>query len=191
SDAVYVFYDLATHTILDYFDTAGAVVSWLPDGRYQRISAAGAITVGRPGAAAQATGSVAVPPGRTINGLWVNAQGTQMLMQFLVPAQAGGIEESDLWIAQVNGSQLARLTRTGITNYGKWSPDGQHIGFDVDTGTTCNGGGCSGSCSLWHAPPTARNVVALESSHDAEHFSVKNSHGDERVLGCELLAWTE
>jgi len=191
SDAVYVFFDLSTHTILDHFDTAGTVVHWLPDGRYLRISATGAITTARPGEAAQSAGSVAVPTGRTINGVWVNPQGTQMLMQFLVPMDSGGIAESDLWIAQADGSQLGRLTHTGITNYGKWSPDGQHIGFDVDTGTTCNGGGCSGSCSLWHAPPTARDVVALESSHDAEHFTVKNSHGDERVLGCELLAWTE
>ena len=42
-----------------------------------------------------------------------------------------------------------------------------------------------------HAPPTARDVLALDSSHDAEHFRVKNSRGDERVLGCELLSWTE
>ena len=191
SDAVYVFYDMATRTILDYFDTADAVVNWLPDGRYLRVSASGAITVALPGQAAQSAGSVAVPTGRTINGLWVNRQGTQMLMQYLVPMDSGGIEESDLWIAQVNGSQLGRLTHTGITNYGKWSPDGKQIGFDADTGTTCNGGGCSGSCSLWYAPPTARDVVALESSHDAEHFRVKNSRGDERVLGCELLSWTE
>jgi hypothetical protein len=34
-------------------------------------------------------------------------------------------------------------------------------------------------------------VVALESSHDAEHFKVKNSRGEERTLGCELLSWTD
>ncbi len=190
SDAVYVFYDLSTRTVLDVFDTDGAVVNWLPDGRYLRISATGAITTAQPGAAQQAAGSVAVPAGRELHNLWVNAQGSQMAMQFVVPGNAGGLEESDLWVASANGSNLARLTQTGITSYGKWSPDGRHIAFDTDTGLVCSGGGCSGECSLWYAESSARNVVALESSHDAAHFKVRNSHGEERTLGCELLSWT-
>jgi len=189
--AVYVFYDLATRTVLDVFDTDDAVVSWLPDGRYLRISAEGEITAAQPGALPQAAGSVAIPAGREIHNLWVNAQGTQMAMQFIVRGNAGGgIEESDLWVASPDGSSLGRLTDTGITSYGKWSPDGRHIAFDTDTGLVCTGGGCTGECSLWYAEASARNVVALESSNDAEHFRVMNSRGEERALGCELLSWT-
>lgn len=191
SDAVYVFYNLATHTVLDMFDTDGAVVQWLPDGRYLRIDASGAVTTAQPGATPQGAGAVAVPAGREIRNVWVNRQGTQMALQFVVPDQAGGIEETDLWVASASGSNLARLTDTGITSYGKWSPDGRQIAFDTDTGLVCNGGGCTGECSLWYAAATARNVQALESSNDAAHFSVKNGQGQARTLGCELLSWTD
>jgi hypothetical protein len=192
SPADYLIYNLATRTILDRFATNGAVVSWLPDGRYLRVSASGAITTAQPGGTPSAAGSVAIPAGREIRGVWVNPQGTQMAMQFIVPGSSDrGIEESDLWVASADGSNLGQLTDTGITSYGKWSPDGTQVAFDTDTGLVCNGGGCTGQCALWFAPATSRNVKALESSNDAEHFRVKNTRGEERSLGCELLSWTE
>lgn len=190
SPSVYLFYNLATLTVLDAFDTDGASVDWLPDGRYLRISASGAITTALPGAAAQANGSVSIPAGRELHNAWVNPQGTQMALQFIVRDVSGSIEESDLWVSGPNGSGLGRLTDTGISQYGNWSPDGQRIAFDTDTGFACDGG-CVGECSIWHVEATARNVKALPSSNDADHFVVKNSRGDERQLGCELLAWTE
>lgn len=190
SPSAYVFYNLAALTVLDVFDTDDAVVDWLPDGRYLRISATGAITTAQPGAAAQANGSVSIPAGREIHNAWVNPQGTQMALQFIVRHASGSIEESDLWVSGANGSSLGRLTDTGISQYGNWSPDGLRIAFDTDTGFACDGG-CVGECSIWHVEASARNVKALPSSNDADHFMVKNSRGDERQLGCELLAWTE
>jgi Tol biopolymer transport system component len=178
--------------MLDVFDADDAVVNWLPDGRYLRVSANGAITTAMPGATPAAGGTVAIPTGREIRGVWVNPQGSQMAMQLIVPgASDRGIDESDLWVATTNGSGLAQLTDTGITSYAKWSPDGDHIAFDTDTGLVCNGGGCTGQCSLWYTSASSRSVKALESSNDAEHFRVKNSRGEERSLGCDLLSWTE
>lgn len=190
SPSAYIVYNLATLTVIDAFDTDDAVVDWLPDGRYLRISASGAITTAQPGQAAQANGSVSIPAGRELHNAWVNPQGTQMALQFIVRGISGSIEETDLWVAGANGSGLGRLTDTGISQYADWSPDGQRIAFNTDTGFACDGG-CVGECSIWHVEPTARNVQALPSSNDAEHFVVKNSRGDDRRLGCELLAWTE
>jgi hypothetical protein len=192
SPAVYVFYNMATRTVLDVFDVDEASLNWLPDGRYIRITDNGAISTGTVGGSRQAAGSFAVPGGGwAVNNVWVNPQGTQMVLQLWIKLNTGTIDRSDLWVANLDGSAAGRLTNTGLTSYGKWSPDGAHVAFDVDTGLTCGGGGCAGSCGLWYAESTARAVLALPSSGDAEKFTVKNSRGEERSLGCELLAWTD
>jgi hypothetical protein len=192
SPAVYVFYNMATRTVLDVFDVDEASLNWLPDGRYIRITDSGAISIGTVGGGIQAAGSFAVPAGGwAVNNVWVNPQGTQMALQLWVKLDSGTIDRSDLWVANIDGSGAGRLTNTGLTSYGKWSPDGAHVAFDVDTGLVCGGGTCAGSCGLWYAPSTARDVLALPTSGDADKFNVKNSRGEERTLGCELLAWTD
>lgn len=188
SPAVYVFYDFSTQTVLDTFDVADASVDWLPDGRYLRITLDGDITIGTVGGTRQAAGHFAVPAGRQVNEVWVDPQGEQLLMQLW--SDAGATGESDLWVAGIDGSAPGRLTETRITSYGKWSPDGRHVAFDVDTGLVCTGGGCIGQCGLWYVEATARSVTALPSVGDASKFRVKDSQGSTSVLGCELLGWT-
>jgi len=191
SPATYVFYDFQSKTVLDSFSVADAAVNWLPDGRYVRVTADGRITIGTVGGAQQAGGQVAVPAGLSVNNLWVNPQGNQMALQLWAKSVSGNVEQTDLWVAALDGSNLGRLTSTGITSYGKWSPDGQYLAFDVDTGTTCGGGSCAGQCELHYAGASARNLTALQASGDTARFRVKNRQGQERVLGCELLGWTQ
>ena len=77
-----------------------------------------------------------------------------------------------------------------MSSYAHWSPDGRHLAFDVDTGTTCAGGHCMGGCGLWVVPASARDVRALYSVGDAMKLRVQNGQGTAQTLGCELLAWT-
>lgn len=191
SPASYVFYDVAAHTVLDSLDADGVAVNWLPDGRYIAVSNAGQIALGTVGGNVQSAGAVSVPAGRAVNNIWVNPQGTQMLLQMWSKLPSGSVDQTDLWVSGIDGSGVGQLTNTHITSYGKWSPDGKRVAFDVDTGVTCGTASCSGSCQIFYADASARNVSALLSAGDAAQFHVKNSQGADRVLGCELLAWTQ
>lgn len=191
SDTVYFFYDLANKTLLHEFASDDAVTDWLPDGRYLKISSTGEITANAITGEAQSLGTIEIPPGCSIRDVWINRQGTQMVVQMVTMTIDNKIDDSDLWIADINGTNADQLTKTGMSSYANWSPDGLHISFDTDTGFACEGFTCVGSCSLWYVSNTARNVLALESSGDAAHFRVKNRNGSENTLGCELQAWTD
>lgn len=188
SPATYVFYDLATHTILDQFDAAGKAVNWLPDGRYVSVSSDGHIATGTVGGSTSAAGSFAVPPGQSVNNVWANPQGSQLLMQLWSRNASGAVDRTDLWISALDGSNAGSLTDTHLSSYGHWSPDGSYVAFDVDTGSVCTGGGCAGSCDIYYVNSAARHVTALGGT--ASQFHVRNSQGADRVLGCEVLAWT-
>ncbi|MEQ1527830.1 MAG: hypothetical protein ABL925_00835 [Methylococcales bacterium] len=191
-DPVYVFYDLATKEILKATTANDSLIDWLPNGQYLRISPAGAIYTGglASGAQEQQIGQIAIPFDRKVWGLSVNPQGTQIIVQLVVLSIDQKISDSDLWIANLDGTNLARVTRTNMTHSASWSPDGQHIAFDRDTGMYCSGWYCAGSCSLWYVPISARDIVAVPAAKDAEVFTVKNRQGDARTLGCDLLGWT-
>jgi hypothetical protein len=121
----------------------------------------------------------------------VQPGGTRVLLGLLAITDTGNVEGSDLWLSGLDGSGTVRYTNTNISNYGVWSPDGQRIGFDVDTGTVCTGGGCTGTCEIWHAPVSAVELNPLPSiAGDAARFSVTNGLGQTRTLGCAVLGWT-
>ncbi len=191
-DPVYIFYDLAAKKVLKAITVNDALINWLPDGNYMRITPAGAIYKGTIvlGEQEQAIGQLTIPFDRKPWDLWVNPQGTQIIVQLVVLSIDRKISDSDLWIANLDGTNLERVTRTNMTHSAIWSPDGQHIAFDRDTGMYCGGWYCAGSCSLWYVPFTAREVVAVPAAKDAEVFTVKNRQGDSRGLGCDLLGWT-
>lgn len=187
---VYVFYDLAAEEVLDTIDASTASVDWLPDGRYLHITVDGDISIGTVGGTLQAAGRFEVPLDKTVNDVWVDPQGARIALQLWSLSNAGSVDESDLWVADIDGSDAGQLTDTRLTSYGKWSPDGRHIAFDVDTGLVCGGGSCAGSCELWYVDADARNVTALPSAGDALKFRVKDSDGRDSTLGCDLLGWT-
>lgn len=190
SPADHVFVDLATMTVLTRIDAATGPVNWLPDGRFLLITPNGQVSVGQPGTPGlQPLGTLPLPAAHVVGDFWVNRQGTQMAVQLLT--ESGGSTESDLWVSGLDGSSFARLTQTKLSHIARWSPDGTRIAFDVDTGYFCNGVGCMGTCEVWHAAATDRNVRALPAVGDALRFRVKDRSGREQVLGCDLHGWTD
>lgn len=189
SDATDVFVDLASMKVLGSMDAASGSLNWLPDGRYIHITPAGGITVGTVGGASQPYGQLTLPAAHEVAYVWVNRQGTQMALRLL--HAEGGSTESDIWVSALDGSGLGRLTITKMSHLARWSPDGTRIAFDVDTGYFCNGVGCMGTCEVWHAAATDRNVRALPAVGDALRFRVKDRSGSEQRLGCDLLGWTD
>lgn len=189
SPARAVFIDLAQLKLLDSLDANAGPVHWLPDGRYLRVTTEGRVEASTVGGAPVTLGQLTLPTDRTLGAITVSGQGTQMTLR-LMTYGAGSIETSDIWVANIDGSALAQVTDTKMSSYARWSPDGQYIAFDVDTGLTCSGYYCAGSCGLWYVPSGARSVRALPSSNDAFLFRVLNRQGAEEMLGCELLGWT-
>jgi hypothetical protein len=143
-----------------------------------------------PGDARTTTGRID-PAGRRVRHLKVQPGGTRLLMGMLAISATGNVEGNDLWLTNLDGSNTVRYTRTNVSSYGVWSPDGQRIAFDVDPGSVCTGGTCTGNCAIWHAPATAKELNPLPAAPGgAAQFEVHNAQGRSRKLGCNLLAWT-
>lgn len=188
SSATWAIADFASRAILDRFVATSAGFSWLPDGQYLVVSATGEVRRGAVGQASTVVGQLALPSGRSVANAWVNRQGTAMVVRLdLRPAT--GQSESDLWIANLDGSNLQRYTATRMTTFAAWSPDGQSIAFDVDTGAWCSGSSCQGICEVWHAGVNAREIRATTTSGDAQPFNRRGTSGSQR-MGCTLLGWT-
>lgn len=185
-----VFYDLAQQQVLDDFALEDSFVDWLPDGRYLRVSSTGTLQTGVVGGALTSTGSVVPPDQREIIDVDVSPDGSQMLLRCIVRAVDGGINESDLWIANTDGSNLRQFTNTGISSYGHWSPDSSQIAFNADTGVICPGYSCAGTCEIWHAKATAQALDALTENEVQAKFRVKDRQNRSTVLGCTLQGWT-
>lgn len=188
SPADWVFIDLDAAQVV-HAVPGDTPLDWLPDGRYLRVLRSGEIRTGRLGGTEQVTGRLALPANHAVADLWVNRQGDRLALR--LDKQVGTLVDADIWVADLDGSRLEPLTATTMSYYARWSPDGRHIAFDVDTGHFCTGFGCMGTCELWYVPATARRVTALPAAGDAYAFEVKNRDGDTRTLGCELLAWSD
>jgi WD40-like Beta Propeller Repeat len=188
-DSVGLLVDLPTLNVLRELDPTDTF-SWLPDGSYLRVSADGSIRQGQLSVPdTTVVGQLQIPTGLSLGSVWVNRQGDRLAVRLIRGANT--LTETDLWVANIDGSGLRQFTATKISYFPTWSPDGQYIAFDVDTGHLCTGAGCIGTCELWYAPVTATMVTALQAVHDAERFKVKNRSGSVQTLGCSLLAWTD
>jgi hypothetical protein len=190
NDAVVTVVDLPGRQILQQLASAVAA-DWLPDGRLLALEADGRVSTGAVGAAGTTAGRVAVP-GWTPRDVRVNGGGSHMIMRWVRLNESGDVAETDLWIARIDGGELARLTRTGITARGLWSPDGQAFAFDTDASYLCSGPfgcGSAGFCELFWAPVTAREIAGGSSS-GVSVFTVAESDGDRATAGCDLLGWT-
>lgn len=185
------FVDLPGRRILTTLDGTNTAADWLPDGRYVYIDSAGSVSIGTPGAASAAAGHLTVS-GRLPAAAWVDPTGARMITRWVQRDAGGGIIGTDLWISAVDGSAAERLTSTGLTTYGIWSPDGAYFGFDHDTDSVCSSTGCSGvpvgGCDLYVAPIGGRSLTL--SSSGVQSFTVADQGGRREVLGCDLVAWT-
>jgi hypothetical protein len=190
SSRLYGAIDLASGDVLEVYPADTAAVAWLGDGRAVVLAGGGDISVGAPGTGRSATGRVNLL-GRSVMDLAAQPGGTRLLLGLRAFSGSGDVEGTDLWLTNLDGSNTVRYTRTNISSYGVWSPDGARIGFPIDTGTLCVGGSCSGSCEFWHAPANATELNPLPAAPGpAGRFSVNNRQGQARTLGCGVRAWT-
>lgn len=188
SPADTIFIDLTTATVLRRF-SAQAPVNWLPDGRYMRVPGDGTLRIGDVNGGESDGGRMQPPPDHTARALWISPKGDKIAWG--ITHNVSPTPETDVWISDLDGSHLERITQTKMSSYAVWSPDSSKIAFDVDTGHFCNGIGCIGSCELWWVPVTSRGVIAVPASGDAWRFTVKNRNGSDHTLNCELMAWTK
>ena len=110
-----------------------------------------------------------------MNQVQVNPQGTQLA---LILKDSGTTSvDADAWVANLDGSALQRVTADTATNLVHWSPDGQRLLFDYDD-SSCSGRTCTGSCQLWHAPASARNLTGLFNTDHAVATRVRKRYTD-------------
>ncbi len=187
-----VVWDLATQKILyatEQSDLAPSV-SWMPDGSLLRVRSSGAISKIVIGGEEQLLATVAWPGGRVPQDVYVSPDGTKALVQLAELRDTGSVNSVDLWIMNIDGSDMKRYTDNGIISDAFWSPDSRTIAFVKDTGTACTDFTCIGSCTVWYAPATATNVVAVEASNDAKHFPSIRPDGSQTTMRCPMMGWT-
>jgi len=180
--------DLTTSSVLRRFSD-NSPMNWLPDGRYMRVLADGSLRIGDVNAGEVDAGHVDPPTDHSVSALWVSPKGDKVAWS--VVHHVSPTPENDIWVSDIDGSHLERVTQTKMSNYAAWSPDGSKIAFDVDTGSFCNGFGCMGSCDLWWVPASSRGVIAVPASGDAFLFKAKDRSGSDKTVGCDLMAWTK
>lgn len=163
--------------------------SWMPDESLLRATPAGQISRFALGSPEKPVASVKWPEGRFLQAIYASPDGTRLLAQLAALRDTGSVSGVDLWIMNIDGSGLARFTNNGLITNAFWSPDSRYIAFTKDTGTSCSDATCRGSCTVWYAPATARNVVAVDASRDAYQFPLKRPDGSMRMLGCPMTAW--
>jgi dipeptidyl aminopeptidase/acylaminoacyl peptidase len=188
---VFIALDLtSSNARLETFAASTAAVDWLSDGRVVAVGNTGTLSAGLPGGAREVTGRVDLL-GRTVRHIAVHPESTRLLLGLVLVTGRNNVSGSDLWLTDLDGSDTVRFTNTNISSIGVWSPDGERIAFDVDTGTVCIGAQCSGTCEIWHAPAQATMLNPLAAAPGtAARFSVLNRQGSKRTLGCRLLRWT-
>ena len=181
-------YDFAAGKLL--YATAGADAgdsfAWLPDGRLLRVHAGGAISAMALDGRETPLGAVQWPQGWELGAVFASPDGQQLAVRLDGKAS----KDHDLWVMRTDGQGFGRFTTTQMTTYAVWSPDGRYLAFNKDTGASCSDASCYGSCKVWYAPATARNVAAVDASRDAWQFTVRDTRGGSTQLGCQLLAWT-
>lgn len=166
------------------------VLSWMPDGSLLRVQSSGEISRIGPGRGEQHVATLKWPESRVPEAVYVSPDGSKALLQLAALRDTGSVAGVDLWMMNVDGSQLRRFTKNDLISAAFWSPDSRYVAFAKDTGVSCTAATCQGSCTVWYAEASASNVVAVAPSGDARQFPLKRPDGSMTNVGCPMTAWT-
>lgn len=165
-------------------------VAWMPDGSLLRVKPSGQITKMPLGGTEQVVTTLTWPEARVPQAAYVSPDGAKVLVQLAALRDTGTVSGVDLWMMNIDGSNLTRFTKNDLIANAFWSPDSKFVGFTKDTGVACSEATCQGSCKVWYADAAATNVVAVAESGDARQFTVRKLSGATTTLTCPVMAWT-
>lgn len=168
---------------------ANATIDALPDGRMYRIDdKTGSISVGGADGVWTELGRLSIPVGTTLGSWRINHQGSKIAVVYQW-FNAASATQSDVWVAEIDGSNQYRLTNQGYVGQALWSPDDSQVAFKFDTSSLL--GKLTGHCSYWKVPVNAREVSGL--SYDQPHPIAAqmrvNLKGIKNYSPCNVIAW--
>lgn len=166
-----------------------ATIDTLPDGTLFRIHGkTGLISTHGPSGGWRDIGRLAIPAGVLTIHWRLNHQGTKIAIDYSWK-DASSNDRSDIWIADIDGSNQYRLTRGGYMGLPIWSPDDSRVAFRYDT--LARFGASTGRCSYWHVPVESRDVSGI--SYDQPHAVARqmkvNNGVSKDYSACKILAW--
>jgi hypothetical protein len=168
------------------FDTT---IEALPDGRLYRVHAkTGAVSIAGSNGAWSDIGRLSPPAGATLGNWRLSHQGKQIAVVYQW-FSAGAATRSDVWIANIDGSNPHRLTNQGYMGHPVWSPDDSRLAFNYDTASML--GGLTGRCTYWQVPANAQNVtgISADQPHAVATQMHVNLHGVKGYPPCNVVAW--
>lgn len=138
---------------------------WMPDGSLRRLHAhtgelsawQGRLHGGNEQIDWRVIGALPPPsPGHVFATAALSPSGQELLLSTVEPRT----RREDLWMADLRGGELQRVTRDGFVSFVRWSPDGRNLLLrrsNVSSiGTTFRG-----ECAYWIIPAGARDVTGL------------------------------
>jgi hypothetical protein len=147
-----------------------AAFDWLPGGEYlymldndERLIAGSAAN---PKQSDRFIGKISRPPGYSIvtQRLAISPDGKQIALTFsnqnIAPNRVE--PDSDVWLSDINGGNLQRLTSDNKSSHPIWSSDGKFIilGSNYhETAGTPRAGQPGFGCETWYVPSTAKNTT--------------------------------
>lgn len=138
---------------------------WMPDGSLRRMHAhTGELSAWRGSLQStneridwQPLGAVPPPlPGALFGAAAVSPDGDALLLS-TVEARTHRV---DLWMLDLRGGALQRVTNDGFVSFVRWSPDGRHL-LLKRSNVSHIGSTVQGQCSYWLAPRDARQVSGV------------------------------
>jgi hypothetical protein len=124
---------------------------------------------------------VSLPAGYSVIRIFASHSGKQIVF-----ALSDGNGGNDLWIANVDASGVARLTRTGKSTYGFWSPDDKYIAYNYNPGA---GDDMSSIlyCEIRYALPSDREL----GPSGGTRFIVQGGSTGSKYEQCDLEGWSK
>jgi len=152
----------------------------------------GAISIGSADGRWTGAGNLAIPANLGILSWRLNHQGNKLAIVYAL--NSSGSFKTDVWVANIDGSNPYRLTDVGHVAHPVWSPDDSRIAFSYDTLSHMVGGlpgSATGQCSYWNAPAEARDVSGLvkDQRHAVARQMTVNFSGIKNYPACNIVAW--
>ena len=171
---------------------------WMPDGSLRRLHAytgelsawQGRLQDGNERIAWQVVGALPPPlPGHIYATAAPSPNGQELLLSTVEPR----MRREDLWMADLRGGGLQRVTRDGFVSFVRWSPDGKSLllrrGNVSSIDTTFRG-----QCAYWIVPAGARDVTDLVAgiTHATARQVFYGSRQSPESLPCgKVVAWVQ